>query len=549
MMKMKLLAACMLFAAQIALGVTVDVTRAGAKPDGQTLCTEVIQKAIDKCSAAGGGEVLLPAGLYLSGTLYLKDNVTLRLEAGATLLGSTRMEDYDPYNLIRATGAENIAIVGEGTLDGRGSSFWVAADLGRSRRQYGWVTTFRHDHPTDGKGRRLAPGNLILLTECRNVRIEGVTLRDSESWTVNLLACDEVMVRGVKIRNYLHGPNTDGIDIVASRNVTISDCDIYTADDAIVLKNRVQKYWSRTCENITVTNCILTSSCNGFKIGTETLGDFRNIVFSNSVIKAGRPDEELARTGASTIQPDHWGNALAPLAGIAIESVDGSRIDGVSVSNIVMDEVRAPIFIRLGARNAAGDKSDKPCPGSIRNVSVSDVIARGASTASSVTAVENAFVENVVLDNVLIHTKGGGTEQMAAVEMAEKRTSYPEATMWGHMPVSGLYVKNVKGMRIDGVQIFPDEADKRPLVLMENAAEVSVTGFVTGTGNAGASVFLLKGVRDVWFRDVRIPEAAPAAVWFEVTGGSEGVSVDTPQIASLPSARVKSGAADKVSVR
>ena len=548
-MKLKLLAASLLFVAQGAYCLTIDVVRAGAKPDGQHLCTEVIQQSIDKCSAAGGGEVVFPAGRYLSGTLYLKDNVTLRLEAGATLLGSTRFEDYNPYNLIRATRVKNIAVVGEGVLDGQGSSFWIPADLGRTRRQYGWVTTFKHDHPNDEKGKRMAPGNLMLLTECQNVRIEGVTLHDSESWTVNLQACDDVLIRGVKIRNYMHGPNTDGIDIVASRNVVISDCDIYTADDAIVLKNRVQKYWSRICENITVTNCILTSSCNGFKIGTETLGDFRNIVFSNSVIKAARPEEELAKTGAATIQPNHWGNALAPLAGVAIESVDGSRIDGVSVSNIVMDEVRAPIFIRLGDRNAAKEKSDKPCPGSLRNVSISNVIARGASTASSVSAVTPVVVENVVLDNIVIHTRGGGTEQMAAIQMEEKRRAYPEATMWGHMPVSGLYLRYVKGVRLDGVQIFPDEADKRPLVLMEYAEDVSVNDFVTNADNAGKAVFLMKGVRDVWFRNVRIPEATPASAWFDMQDGSQGVWIDTPQIGSLPSARVKCEEADKVRVR
>ncbi len=548
-MRLKLLTVCALFAVQGAQCLTVDVLRAGAKPDGKTLCTEVIQQAIDRCSAAGGGEVVLPAGRYLSGTIRLKDHVTLRLESGATLLGSTRFEDYDPYNLIRATNVKDIAIVGEGVIDGQGSAFWIPSNLESSRRLYGWVPTFKHDHPKDEKGNRAAPGNLILLTECQNVRIEGVTLHDSESWTVNLHGCDEVVIRGVKIRNYMHGPNTDGIDIVASRNVTISDCDIYTADDAIVLKNRTERFWSRACENITVTNCILTSACNGFKIGTETRGDFRNIVFSNSVIKAARADEELAKTGAASIDPNHWGNALAPLSGIAVESVDGSRIDGISVSNIVMDEVRAPIFIRLGARNAAKGKSNKPCPGSIRNVSISNVIARGASTASSVTAVTPVHVENVLFDNIIIHTKGGGTEQMAAIELAEKRTSYPEATMWGQMPVSGLYLRYVKGMRLDGVQIFPEEADKRPLVLMEQAENVAVSDFVTNAHNAGSAVFLMKGVRDVWFRDVRIPESAPASSWFEVKEGSKGVLIDTPQVGSLSSTRIRSEAGEAVSVR
>ena len=238
----------------------------GAKPDGITLCTNLIQKAVDDCSASGGGTVTIPPGVFLTGTILLKNNVILHLENGAVLLGSAKIEDYEPGNLIRALEAENIGITGNGVIDGQGHMFWIPT--GKKTFRPG-IYTFAHNNPS--------PGILIHLEGCKNVIIENVTLKGSESWTLHLLGCDEVLVSGIKIRNPLHGPNTDGIDIHACSNVRISDCDIYTNDDAIVLKNRHPKYYGKACENITITNCILTTISNGFKIGTESISDFRNI--------------------------------------------------------------------------------------------------------------------------------------------------------------------------------------------------------------------------------------------------------------------------------
>lgn len=287
----------------------------GAVADGKTLCTEAIQQAIDACSQSGGGEVIIPVGTFLSGTLYLKNDVLLHLQQGAILLGSTNIRDYSPRGLIRAVKKKNIGIVGHGVIDGQGWAFWE--EKKSNLRIVGMSPARNFSH------KKQHPDMLIQFEDCRGVTVKDVTLKNSEAWTLHLLACEDVLVDGVTIRNPQHGPNTDGIDINGSRRVRISNCDIYTGDDAICLKNKDPKYWERSCEDIVITGCILTTSCNAFKIGTETIGDFKNIVFSNSVIKAGDPENELSVIAAKQATPQNYDNILAPQSGISLETVDG----------------------------------------------------------------------------------------------------------------------------------------------------------------------------------------------------------------------------------
>ena len=194
--------------------VDYNITDYGARQKGMT--TSSIQAAIDKCSSEGGGRVIIPRGTWTSGTVELKDGVTLFLEAGAVLKGSTRREDYSK-NFIRAVKAWNIGVEGYGTVDGSGSAFWKVTQHGG----------YEHDRPV--------PGYMLYFEGCHNIRVSGVKLMNAESWTLHLLGCFDTMIRDVVIRNPLHGPNNDGIDIQSCKNVTISGCDIYTSDDAIVL--------------------------------------------------------------------------------------------------------------------------------------------------------------------------------------------------------------------------------------------------------------------------------------------------------------------------
>ena len=467
----------------------IDITDHGAVPGGKVLCTEMIQKAIDDCSDFGGGKVIIPTGVFLTGTIYIKSNVILELESGAVLLGSTKIEDYMPRNLIRAYKVQNIGITGNGSIDGQGHTFWLPTGK----------RTFAHSKP--------APGNLIQLEGCKNVIIENVTLKGSESWTLHLLACDEVLVTGIKIRNPLHGPNTDGIDLQACSRVIISNCDIYTNDDAIVIKNRHPDYYGKVCENITVTNCIITTVCNAFKIGTESINDFKNIVFSNSVIQAAKPADELAKTAAAFIDPNNYNYELSPISGIALETVDGANLQGVTITNIVMDGVRTPIFIRLANRGAGEQKIAVPVPGTLKDVIISNIIAYGASGASSISAIPGSYVENVMLSNVMIKTKGGGDKELAGKELDEKIQAYPEAKMWGPMPVSGFFVRHVKGLHMSDIKIYIEGNDMRPLIKFDDVIDLYLNNLQTNDVYKGDCVLDFKNVKRARLMNIDFPEA------------------------------------------
>ena len=317
----------------------------GAVADGKTLCTAALQRSIDRCAEAGGGTVFFPAGTYLSGTLVLKSNVTLELDAGATLLGSSDPKHYPPREpavpsytdnyvrqaLIAGENLVNVGLRGRGTIDGNGGAFrW---------KEY-------RDRPY-----------VIRLVQCQDVHIEGLTLRDSPMWMQHYLACDRVRIHRLRVFNHVTY-NNDGLDIDGCHDVTISDCIFDTDDDALCLKSTLD----RACENVVITNCVLSSHCNAFKLGTESNGGFKNITFNNCVILSPRFSEPIygIRRG---------------MGGIALEMVDGGQLENITVSNIVISGVNVPIFLRLGNR-ARPFLPDGAKPGmGLRNVTIGNIVA------------------------------------------------------------------------------------------------------------------------------------------------------------------------------
>jgi len=454
-----------------------NILEFGAKGDGATLATNEIQKALDACSASGGGEVVVPPGVFLTAGLVIKDNTTLRLDHGATLLASKNREDYKGrQNLIYAKNAKNIAVVGPGIIDGQASGNWKKLpsfpEEKEHRRTFGWVP---HHY---FKNQERAVGGLILMEGSSSIVIDGVTLKNSGGWTLHLLGCDGARIENVKIRNPLDGPTLDGIDLQASQNVVVNNCDIFTSDDAICLKNRHPKY-PQAVRNVTITNCILTTICNGFKIGTETHGDFENINVRNLIIQGASPEDPLAVEAAKTIDPNHYGDALAPLSGIAIESVDGANIRGVTVENVLMKDVRAPIFVRLAQRGiipedmhagAEGTAPVKAPPGSIEGVVIRNVTAFDASCASSVTGIPGHPVGDVTLSNVFVRTIPAAPE-LASVPLPEKADAYPEATMWGALPCYALFARHVKDLTIENTTFEAASSDTRPAILHDDVAD------------------------------------------------------------------------------
>lgn len=389
-----------------------NVADYGARGDSATLNTKAIQSAIDACAWAGGGTVYFPAGNYISGTLYLKNNLTLHLEAGAVLTGSGNLSDYpvtisgirsytDNYtdkSLLYGEGLSNIGITGEGTLDGNGTSFSGPYKV----RPY-----------------------MIRIINCRDVRVKGVTIRNSPMWVQHYLACENIVIEGITVNSRRDKVNNDGIDLDGCVNVRMSDCLIISGDDGIVLKSTL----NQPCKNIVVTNCIISSDCNGFKLGTETNGGFENISFSNSVIYDTR------------------------LGGISLELVDGGILDRVTVSNITMDKVGAAIFIRLGNRaRPFGDAMEKPGMGQLSNVTISNIQATNiGSTGCSVTGLPGHPVRNVSLNNIRLMFEGGGTREMTSREIPEVAEKYPEFGMFGVLPAYGFYCRHAENLSFNDV--------------------------------------------------------------------------------------------------
>ncbi len=234
----------------------------GAIGDGKTLNTSAIQQAIDQAASLGGGTVYFPPGKYKSGTIELKSDVSLQFESGASLIGSERLEDYtgERKSFIIGDSLENISIAGKGIIDGNGHTFWDE-DYQALERPEPW----------------------IFLLSCKNVSIEGIKLINSPSHVLRLEASEDVTVNDISIINDFRGPNTDGIDIVDSKNVRISNSFISTGDDAICLKTH-----RLPVENIVVTNCILESDDAAIKFGTGSRAATRFCTFSNITIRRTR---------------------------------------------------------------------------------------------------------------------------------------------------------------------------------------------------------------------------------------------------------------------
>jgi len=424
---------CILFALSFhsfAIPASFNIVNYGAKGDGSTLNTKSIQSAIDACANEGGGIVYFPAGKYLSGTLFLKSYITLYLDVGAVLVGSKNLDDYpvtiskvrsytDDYtdkSLLYGEGLEHIAIVGQGTMDGNGGSF------------------------PKGFPYKIRP-YMMRIINCKKVQVKDVTIINSPMWVQHYLACEDVNIDGISVNSRVNW-NNDGIDIDGCNNVRISNCHIISGDDAICLKSTLDK----PCNNVTITNCVLSSTCNAFKMGTETNGGFQNITLSNCTIYD------------------------TPLAGIALELVDGGTLDQVSISNVTMNNVGAAIFIRLGNRaRPFNEKMAKPGMGKLSNVIISNVLATNVgNTGCSITGLPGYPVKNISLDNIHITFQGGGTQELVNREIPEVPEDYPEYSMFGKLPAYGFYCRHAENLTFNNVELDFTEPDVRPAIVCDD---------------------------------------------------------------------------------
>jgi hypothetical protein len=468
----------------------------GAKVDGVACDSPAINAAIDRAHAQGGGVVYLSPGVYLCGTVVLKSNVTLHLEAGAVILGSTNLAQYTPqsrrpldsnagpgghqaYHLIFARDADNVTLRGAGLIDGQGPSFWISSGDKPVPPEHHWadVASIHLRHKGEASP-------MLEFVNCRHLRVEQVRIESASGWTLRTLNCTGVVIDGVFIKNPVVGPNTDGMDITSSSDVHISNCSIDTGDDAICLKSE-NDYDDTVAvmRNVTVTNCTLTTCCNAFKFGTATKSGYENIVFSNSTIHNPADSDLNTRV----------------IAGIAIEMVDGGWVDGVVITGIRMQRTRTPIFIRLGARKA-------PLPGIqsyLRGVMISDIHATEAVLTNSITGLPGMEVEDVTLSNIHIETQEPGLREWTDRSIPEIPEAYPEARMFGTLPAYGMYVRHARGIRMRDVVFASSATEQRPAVVCDDVASLEISGLRVPLQGNESSVIELCQTRDAWIRDGR----------------------------------------------
>ena len=428
----------------------IDATKVGAVGDGATLNTDAIQSAIDECSAAGGGTISFPAGRYLTGTIRIKSNVTLRLDDRATLLGSADPADYrnlDPFidgsgnpmghALIVALDADHVGLEGHGTIDGQN------AELQARQKPY----TMRPF--------------LVRWVRCTDISVRDVHLTNPGAWTLNFFQSKGAVIEGVTIRS--REPqlrNTDGINLDSCENVRVRNCDVVSGDDALVIKSTSA---ARPSRDIQAIHCQLSTRTNAIKLGTESIGGFENISIS---------DCQITHT---------------KMAGIALYAVDGGDLRDVTISDITMDGVIVPISIRLGSRLKTFRAGDLPkLTGKLREVTIKNVNARNIELIGLlINGVPGHPVEALTLENIQMELPGGGTAEAAKVQLPEKESAYPEFDTFGKiMPTYGIYARHVRGVKFQNVRTSLLQPDARPARVLIDVEDVTPANFSSESSNA-----------------------------------------------------------------
>lgn len=360
-----------------------NVTDFGAIGNGTTLNTVALQKALDQCREPGG-TVVVPAGVYLTGTLKLYSNMELILEAGAVLKGSPDLNDYTMGNrrlgLFYSENLNNVTISGQGIIDGNSSSFCFM-DKAKKIDEYGYRYTrqkemFRHVDSGLGDGPvapfEKRPYQMIIFSNCKNVTLRDITLKDSPFWTLHFADCDGVQVHNIRIDNDLMVPNNDGIDFTDCSNVVVSDCDIRCGDDALVFTGYSYHHdlpgfqeLKKISENITVSNCTLVSRSSGIRIGGADQNAMRNYLFSNITITDSNRGVGIFLREDGSIENmlfenmvietrfhtgDWWGNGEP----IHISAVRGKADFVRGKRNFELGQVRNIRFSHIIARSEAG---------------------------------------------------------------------------------------------------------------------------------------------------------------------------------------------------
>lgn len=501
-MKQFLSLATMLLTAGLLPAAVFDITGFGAKGDGRTQNRDAINQAIEAAATTGGGTVEIPAGTWISGSIHLRSNVTLHLGPGAILEASADPATYDPpepnqwdkfqdsghshfhNSMIWGENLENIAIVGPGRISGK----------------------------TLTRGGGAAGGDKVLaLKLCHNVILRDFSISNGGHFGILATGVDNLT-----IDNLMIDTNRDGIDIDSCRNVRISNSSINSPnDDAITLKGTHALGYARVSENITITNSMVSgfeigSLLDGtfkrtvqkapdrdgptgrIKIGTESEGDFQNITISNVVFDTSR--------------------------GLAFESVDGSNIQDVAVSNVTMRHLsNSPIFMRLGSRMRAPEGTPI---GSIKRITISNLIASDVDPryGSIISGVPGHAVEDVTLRGIRIQYRGGisldqvatqspdlvnqfffratgGVPPREPFDTPEREKEYPEPSMFGLIPAYGFFIRHAQNIELQDLDLSHMADDQRPAFVFDDVTGIELDNCRTQKSKTAQTLVMLKAKR------------------------------------------------------
>lgn len=421
-----------------------NISDYNAVNDGKTLNTKAIQQAIDECTLSGGGTVKIDGGgIYVSGTIYLKDNVSLHIDGGTTLQGSANYNDYtkDTFKMmyqhstnmdrcfIYAENSKNISIEGFGTIDGNGH-----------------LENFAH-----GAGRPM----LIRMLECQNIHLNNINLINPASWTSVFLYCDNIEVSGINIQSRVNY-NGDGLDFDGCTRVRVLNSNFDNSDDCICLQaSRSDK----PCKDIVITNNIFRSKWAGIRIGLLSKGDIESVAVSNCTF---RDIED---------------------AGIKIQQNEGGEMKNMTFLNLVMENVPRPIFMTFCQQRMSVDTPNgeieplKRMHGFYFNNIIADNSKGDKNSAIFITGLPNYKIEDVSIKNVRFIVSGGGTKKDAAkIDSVKEFTSEvmgihsPEFYSIGTLPAFGIYVRHTAGLHLENINLITINEDERPPVVLDDVS-------------------------------------------------------------------------------
>lgn len=505
MMRYLLFACFVLMSPTILFSKDYNILDFGAIGDGKTLNTSSIQSAIDAAHKKGGGRVVIPAGLFLTGTILMKSGVELHLLGDARLLGSIDLVHYTKLSswkesvitdtrmsnwkaLVMAESQENIAITGTGEINGQGRQLALHLD---SLFYAGQIDSADYDVVEKRPQFYIRP-QLIEFVNCKNIKVRNVTLKNSASWVQTYYRGEDISIDSVRVESDAYW-NNDGIDIVDCKNVRITNCFINVADDGICLKSHYLPYY---CDNIYIANCTVRSSASAIKLGAKSRTGFKNVTIENIKVY------------------DTFRSA------VAIECVDGGFLENVLVNNIQAINTGNAFFIRLGERIAGSTLKNV----TIKNMKVEVAFERPDyayemrgpelpffhnTFPSSITGVPGHPVENVTLENIEINYPGRGSNAMANMPLSrlddvpEKISAYPEFSMFGELPAWGFYVRHMDGLTMKNITLSIAAPDYRPALVFDDVRNLVIDSMRID-GDSKSKQIILHKTENVKIDDERV---------------------------------------------